>query len=217
MSEKPRLLDGCSKAGGAGKGYQNAGFYVVGVDIEPQPRNIADEFIQADILEYLEAHGHEYDFIHVSPPCQEYSVTKTLHDKTYPKLIDPIRKLLIEIGKPYVIENVQGARRDMINPLLLCGSMFGLAVQRHRLFESNMPLVAPSPCCHVGRAARRGEYDRGQGGIITVAGHNFNASVAAKAMGIDWMNHDELAQAIPPAYTEWIGKQLLQPLQMALL
>src|SRR5690349_13847200 len=108
MRDKPKLLDGCCKAGGTTRGYQLAGFHVTGVDIEPQPRCVADEFIQADIMDYLAAHGHEYDFIAVSPPCQEYSNTRTMHDNTYPKLIAPIRELLIATGKPYVIENVQG-------------------------------------------------------------------------------------------------------------
>lgn len=192
------------------RGYQLAGFHVTGVDIQDQSRYVGDVFIQADGLEYLAAHGHEYDFISCSPPCQSYSVTRTIHDNVYPELIAPFRELLIASGKPYVLENVPGARKHMRDPMMLCGTMFGLGVIRHRLFETNPKLYfAPASCCHNGRTAKRGEYDRGQGGFVTVAGHNFNLKVASAAMGIDWMNHDELAEAIPPAYAAWLGAQMM--------
>ena len=232
MSKKPRLLDGCSKAGGAGRGYQMAGFYVVGVDIEPQPHSAADEFIQADILEYLEAHGHEYDFIHVSPPCEKFTsmmdirVDSEQRRDNHVDLITPCREILQRLGKPYVIENVVRARPLMRNPLLLCGSMFDLRVIRHRLFESSMPLVAPSPCyCTEKGSVQDGYYVPvyGNGGAMMRDDGKGRRLGSRKvedwrtAMGIDWMTKEEIRKAIPPAYTAWIGAQLLQPLQMALL
>jgi len=216
---KPRLLDLFCCAGGATKGYQRAGFYVVGVDIKPQPHYCGDEFYQADALEYLAAHGAEYDVIHASPPCQGYSVTEPMKrevriQKEYPKLINEVRRLLLMTGKPYVIENVPGARKHLNNPLKLSGAMFGLKVKRVRLFETNPPVYfAPTPARQMGRTAKRGEYERGQYGLVCVAGNNFEPEVARRAMGIDWMTRDELAQAIPPAYTEWLGLRLLDALR----
>jgi site-specific DNA-cytosine methylase len=130
---KPRLLDLFCGAGGAGMGYHRAGFEVVGVDIAPQP-HYPFEFHQGDALEYLAAHGHEFDAIHASPPCQRYSsiqrITKNKHK--WPDLVDPVRQLLIKSGKPYVIENVQGAPLRV--DAFMCGSMFGLGMIRHRIF-----------------------------------------------------------------------------------
>ena len=129
-----KLFDCFSGAGGKAMGYHRAGFEVVGVDIAMQ-KNYPFEFHQADALEYLQEHGHEFDAIHASPPCQAYSVTYSLPNVgEYPELIEPIRELLISSGKPYVIENVPGA--PLINPVELCGSMFGLNVIRHRRFET---------------------------------------------------------------------------------
>lgn len=205
---KPRLLDLFCGAGGAGMGYYRAGFEIVGVDIRPQPR-YPFAFIQGDALEYAATHGHEFDAIHASPPCQAYSVTKSIHGRRYPDMVASTRGLLERIGKPWVIENVMGA--PLVNPLMLCGTMFNLRVIRHRLFEANPPAYfAPATCCHLYRTGRRGQYDKGQGGFITVAGHNFSKQYAALAMGIDWMTTGELAEAIPPAYTEFIGRHLLK-------
>ena len=118
-----RLLDLFCCAGGAGKGYVDAGFEVVGVDIDPQP-NYPFEFHQADAIEFVSAHGHEFDAIHASPPCQAFSKTKTLHDNEHPDLIEPTREALIATGKPWVIENVVGA--PLINPIKLTGQHFGM-------------------------------------------------------------------------------------------
>lgn len=220
MAVKPVLLDLCCKAGGATRGYQQTGFYVVGVDIERQPNYIGDEFYQADMFEFLRTQDlSRYTAIHASPPCQAYSVTAALSNGTHPKLVEPIRELLISIGKPYVIENVVGA--PLINPLVLCGTMFGLGVQRHRLFECN-PVIwfPPSPCNHDGYAT--GNRSRRVFGItrtprlsdgakyVTVVGNNYLYAEGAVAMGIDWMTKAELSQAIPPAYTRFIGEQLLR-------
>lgn len=200
---RPRLLDLFCGAGGAGVGYWRAGFDVVGVDIAPQP-NYPFEFIQGDALA-VELAG--FDAIHASPPCQAYSWSaRRWHDVPRAELLDPTRALLLASGLPFVMENVQGA--PLLNPLTLCGTQFGLEVIRHRLFESNALLLAPgAPCRHVGTV--------GDGTYVTVAGHGGDnargrGSRAAKraAMGIDWMTDVELNEAIPPAYTEWIGRQL---------
>mgnify|MGYP000983901548 CR=1 FL=1 len=198
-------------------GYHRAGFDVVGVDIERQKR-YPFEFVQADAIEYVKAHGHEFDMIHASPPCQVYSVTVSLSNGNHPDLVGPTRDALLEIDKPFVIENVVGA--PLRNPLMLCGTMFGLRVQRHRLFEiwPNPIWFPPHPCKHDGRAT--GNAHRADGirrtvsfadgfKFLTIAGHDFLVAEARQAMDIDWMSKAGLSQAIPPAYTEWIGGQLI--------
>jgi hypothetical protein len=140
---KPRLLDMFCGAGGCSMGYLRAGFEVTGVDLHPQP-HYPFRFIQADAIAYCRKHGHEYDVIHASPPCQAYSITKNLKTAktSHPDLVAATRAALIRTRKPYVIENVPGS--PLINPLMLCGSMFGLGVIRHRLFESSPPhMVRP--------------------------------------------------------------------------
>jgi DNA (cytosine-5)-methyltransferase 1 len=207
-----KLLDLFCGAGGAGTGYHRAGFEVVGVDIQAQSR-YPFEFYQADALEYLAAHWQEFDVIHASPPCQGYSRTRNLKTtrKDHPMLIEPVRKALRATGKPFVIENVVGA--PLINALILCGSMFRLGVLRHRLFECNPPIYfPPSQCQHDGPVlpmwwkSRREALEAGKTfRYITVAGRSYLMPEARQAMGIDWMIRAELSQAIPPAYTEYIG------------
>lgn len=209
---EPLLLDLFCCAGGAAMGYRRAGFQVVGVDIKPQPR-YPFTFVRGDALEYLAAHGKEYDAIHASPPCQGYSVTKSLHNNSHPMLIEQTRDLLIASCRPYVIENVVGA--PLVNPLMLCGTMFGLRVFRHRLFEiSPSILLAPFSCNHNGKMApSKGAYHTLEGfDFITCVGNNFKSEDGKIALGIDWMIRRELAQAIPPAYTEFIGRHLLSAL-----
>jgi DNA (cytosine-5)-methyltransferase 1 len=220
MMNRPKLLDLFCGAGGAAMGYHRAGFDVVGVDINPMPRYLL-EFHQGDALQYALEHGAEFDAIHASPPCQGYSVTKSIHGRTdHPLLIDATRELLQSIGRPYIIENVEGA--PLINPLMLCGTMFGLRVRRHRLFEIDPPIYfAPFSCNHWGKTLgnsarikqRRVVQSFALADFITVSGHDFNARDARIAMGIDWMSAKELAQAIPPAYTEYIGAFLLRYLK----
>lgn len=185
-------------------GYYQAGFEVVGVDIKPQP-NYPFEFHQADALEFP---VDGFDVIHASPPCQAYTRMKVWSNKAHPELVEPVRERLKMSGKPYVIENVPGA--PLINPITLCGMMFGLMVYRHRLFECN-PIILPHPHPHphpyptrpikAGRPVKEGE-------IITVVGNFSDVAYARKAMGIEWMKRNELSQAIPPAYTKWIGEQI---------
>jgi DNA (cytosine-5)-methyltransferase 1 len=208
-----RLLDLFCCAGGAAMGYYRAGFEVVGVDIEPQPR-YPFEFHQADALEYLAVHGHEFDVIHASPPCQAYSAMKEFTTREYPKLIAPIRELLIASGKPYVIENVEGAKKEMINPLTLCGTMFGLRVIRHRLFETRPEIYfTPHPCNHWLRVVKQGRWPIDDKQFACITGSFSNQPYARRAMGIDWMKREELAEAIPPAYTEFVGRQLLSQME----
>jgi DNA (cytosine-5)-methyltransferase 1 len=204
-----KLLDLFCCEGGAGEGYNRSGFDVTGVDNQPQPRN-PHRFILADALEYDSAHGHEYDVIHASPPCQHYScVTPKGHRKNHPDLIGLTRDALMATGKPYVIENVGGARKVLRNPVKLCGSMFGLKTFRHRYFEIWPDFILAPPCNHNfmpvfvttqgcnSRDARGGKYSK-------------SVKNAPAAYGIDWMDSHGLKQAIPPAYTEWIGRELLR-------
>lgn len=192
-------------------GYHRAGFEVVGVDIKKQKR-FPFEFIQADALEMLEnkAFLDSFDVIHASPPCQTHSATKHLRNaqgKTTTKidLIPQTRAALIASGKPYVIENVPGA--PLINPIQMCGSSFGLTVRRHRLFECNYELIG-SICDHKKQGKPVGIYGSMRD-EIPGGGHTAKTiEQAREAMGIDWMIWGELVEAIPPAYTEFIGKQL---------
>jgi DNA (cytosine-5)-methyltransferase 1 len=222
METRLRLLDLFCCAGGAGMGYYHAGFEVLGVDMNPQPR-YPFEFVQADALEFVAARGREFDVIHASPPCQQFSRSRHLktarHD--HPDLIAATRDALRATGKPYIIENVEGA--PLKNPLTLCGSMFGLGVIRHRLFETWPELYfLPASCRHSGvlpmwwksrvKALAAGKSFE----FITVAGNSFLMSEAKAAMGIDWMRRYEISQAIPPAYTEYIGKQMIASLSSRL-
>ena len=231
---KPRLLDLFCKAGGCTKGYQNAGFYVVGVDIEPQPRYCGDAFILGDALDVMrrllngegvsDTTGHawhltDFDAFGASPPCQGYSDLKHRTGKDYPMLIDDVRRLLQLTGKPYVIENVEGAPLDGI---MLCGTMFGLRVIRHRLFESSILIPQPHHVkrhplvyTHDKRKAHYGKLDESTAFVQVTGGGNCSVATARAAMGIDWMTKDELNEAIPPAYTEYIGNYLLGVIQHA--
>ena len=204
---KPLLLDTFCGAGGCSKGYVDAGFDVVGVDINPQPR-YPYEFHQGDALEFIAKYGKEFDVIHASPPCQEYSALKAVvDDPDYPDLVEATRKELIKTDKPYIIENVEGA--PLINPVMLCGSMFGLRVRRHRLFEST-PVIwfPPASCNHLLKAPRTGRKPNSSQ-FYSVVGHFSDVKGAGVAMGCEWMGQKEMSQAIPPAYTKWVGEQLM--------
>lgn len=199
---KPRLLDLFCGAGGMSMGYHRAGYDVVGVDISPQKR-YPFEFHQADAMTYpLDG----FDIIHASPPCQRYSqacIASKTSDR-HPDMIPEIRDRLNESEKPWVIENVPGA--PMRADVILCGSMFKLELRRHRLFETNPRIFRLLPACeHSGR-------------VYCVFGHGSgnknrsdhgNVADWKRAMGIDWMVRDELSQAIPPAYGQWIGEQMM--------
>lgn len=211
--KKPLLLDTFCKAGGTSMGYHRAGFEVVGVDIESQKR-YPFEFHQGDAIEFILKYGKDFDVIAGSPPCQDYTPLKAIWGRSYERLINRTRKAMQAVNRPYIIENVKGARFELDNPIMLCGTMFDLKVIRHRYFECFPTVNMPFPCNHIYKTGKRGIYDRGQNGYITVAGHNFNPEFARVAMGIDWMIGKELAQAIPPAYTEWLGKEFRRMLKI---
>jgi len=217
---RPRLLDLFCGAGGAAMGYHRAGFDVHGVDIKPQPHFPFISIEQADALDVLADIDfcRQFDVIHASPPCQAYTSLRTLSSNKHPELVEPVREALIAIGKPYVIENVVGSPLD--EPITLCGSMFGLGLasrilKRHRLFESNRRLFVLDDACAgkpvVGVYGTGGAWTRtapGGGGVKA------SGAEAAVALGIDWTWHQPvLAQAIPPAYTEFIGVQLLDQMR----
>lgn len=225
-----KILDLFCGAGGCAEGYRRAcaelgiPCEIIGVDINPQPRYLF-KFIQGDALEYLAQHGHEYDFIHASPPCQAYTQLKGLFgdDPTYmarhPKLIPQVRELLLSLGKPYVIENVMGAVKELNAPIILCGYTFGLKVYRHRAFECDPFVLAPSHLAHPEKCPSAGRGKSPVYGFISVTGDGGSPNLgmpymeyANKAMGIDWMNRREISEAIPPAYTRYIGMQLFERL-----
>jgi DNA (cytosine-5)-methyltransferase 1 len=201
-------LDLCCKAGGASVGYAQAGFQVVGVDIEPQ-KNYPYEFHQADAFEFLARWGREFHLVHASPPCQAYTRLSAMTKKEYPELIPQTRAALIANGRPWIMENVKGA--PLLDPVELCGSQFGLKVYRHRIFESSHLLLGLPHYPHRDKTPKGGT--RGNNispkGFICVAGHFSNVPYARLAMGINWMNRDELAQAIPPAFTQFLGMQII--------
>ena len=214
-----KLLDLYCGAGGSAVGYTRAGFEVVGVDIEPQP-NYPYTLLQFDALQ-LDASWIRhcgYDAVHASPPCQyatDYQRTGVPYATG--NLIPATRELLQATGLPYVIENVEKAARDLVEPVLLCGSMFDLDVQRHRLFETNWGLEYPwRPCRHKTWADDRypGATNRNGRRTVEVGVWRIPLEVQQAAMGIDWMTLPELSEAVPPAYTEFIGEQLLARVQV---
>jgi DNA (cytosine-5)-methyltransferase 1 len=206
---KPRLLDLFCKAGGAAVGYHRAGFEVLGVDIEPQP-NYPFRFVRRDALEVLTDLDYDaVDAIHASPPCQSFTAYRRRGSgvgDSHPNLIPQVREHLEAIGVPYVIENVVGA--PLRDPITLCGSSFGLDVRRHRLFETNWPCVG-APCNHAWQTPRFPPATNRPNLRRTVEVGAWRCShLAPAAMGIDWMSNDELSEAIPPAFTEFLGRQM---------
>ena len=204
---RPLLLDLFCGAGGCSTGYDRAGWDVVGVDVNPQPRYPFD-FYQADAMTFpLDG----FDAYHASPPCQDYSRAMRHLTSGYPQLIDPVRDRLSATGSPWVIENVPGAplpaQTDLwgAHGVELCGTMFGLPVWRHRLFECSFPLSAPRGCDHSAQPMNPHRAIR-PGGRTTEGAWR-------EAMGVGWMDKDEGREAIPPAYTEHIGRQLLAELK----
>lgn len=211
MRGKYKILDMFCCAGGAAKGYNDAGFVVTGIDHRWQKR-YPYTFVLADAIEYFKSHHHMYDAFHASPPCQRYSeLTPVDRKESHPDLIAPIRELFLETGKPYIIENVPGARNELINPVMLCGSVFGLNTHRHRYFELGWNgLIMVPKCKHdfiptvVSGTTKR--LENGKRREHTIA-------ECKKAMGIDWMIRKEIDQAIPPAYTKFLGEHLYQHLE----
>jgi DNA (cytosine-5)-methyltransferase 1 len=221
---KPLLLDLFCGAGGAAVGYHRAGFDVIGVDLAPQPR-YPFRFVQADALTFpLDG----FDAIHASPPCKAFNAGKNMWAGRLPEdrhadLLTPTRARLEAQPAPWIIENTPGA--PMRADVTLCGSMFGLGVIRHRLFEMSWPYFdLLSPCCHAYYTASvfgggalsptpRGGANRRDGHTVMQRRVHVAHAEASQAMGIDWMTRDELAQAIPPAYTEYIGRTMINRLE----
>lgn len=203
------ILDLFCGAGGATKGYQNAGFQVCGIDIKPQPRYIGDFFIQMSALDCDYEFLDIFDMIHASPPCQKYSKASAVarkRGKEYPDLIPQTRRLLVAASKPYVMENVPEA--PLRPDICLDGTMFDLGVIRKRVFETNIPNMPKYP--------RPSKIDGSviEGDYVTVAGKGGGVGGRSKrdwqqAMKIDWMLKNELRESIPPAYTEWIAQRSL--------
>lgn len=208
--QMPRLLDLFCCQGGASAGYVAAGFDVVGVDIDPQPR-YPFEFHQGDALEFLSAHGHEFDAIHASPPCQLYSLTHRIMKSDFPDLIRPTREAILDTGKPYVIENVEDARPELFDPITLCGSMFGIETYRHRLFETSFWIEQPPHPEHVTRQTKMGRAPK-PGEFMHIVGNFSGVDRGRQIMGMPWASRDGLREAIPPIYAEWIGRVLLDHL-----
>lgn len=217
---KPRALDLYCGAGGVTRGLQNAGFYVVGVDINPQPNYCGDKFIQADALNVLRdlyEHGIDHEpfvVVHASPPCQndtDYG-RRPNHVTPVPELIAPTRELLERTGLPYILENVEKAAYKLHEPVKLCGSSFGLDVRRHRLFETNWPLMAP-PCAHGWQTPRFAPATNRTNlrSTVEVGVWRIDLETQKRAMGVDWdVTRAELSQMIPPRYSKFIGKRLLE-------
>ena len=207
---RPKLLDLFCGAGGAAMGYHQVGFEVTGVDLVDQPR-YPFTFVKADAMTFDLA---GFDAIHASPPCQDYSKAMRHLSGDYPRLIEPIRDRLIASGRPWVIENVPGAPLPHQDDLFgahgteLCGSMFGLRVQRHRLFEASFPIGPPRGCDHT-LAAMNPHNGVGRERIFAEFGRDDPERPWREAMGVGWMGYEEGREAIPPAYTEWLGRLLL--------
>lgn len=200
-------------------GYHRAGFDVVGVDIDPQP-NFPFEFMQHDALTLDPEFVASFDAIHASPPCQSYSdlAKRNGNAHMWPRLIEPVRDLLDATGLPYIIENVEGA--PLKDPAVLCGTMFpGLRVIRHRLFESNFPIDVPPHgkhplvFTHDKRKNHYGKLNQDTAFVQVTGGGNCTVANAKDALGIDWMTKNELNESIPPAYTQFLGEQLIEEVQ----
>lgn len=234
---RPRLLDLFCCAGGIARGYHDAGFEVVGVDIQAQP-DYPYAFVRADVaaltqrdsllFELWDGVLGPFDVIHASPPCQARSDLQKQSKLKYEEFVPRVREMLIATGLPYVIENVEGTTdiedAALVNPVRICGAGIpGLRVIRHRLFESNVPLVgipcpAKHPLCftHDKRKAHYGKLDQNTAFVQVTGGGNATVVNKAAAMGIDWMTGAELNEAIPPAYGEHIGRQLIAAIRPAM-
>lgn len=206
-----RILDAYCNSGGATWGYKQAipGAHVTGIDIDPQPNYVGDAFVRGDAVAFILEHGAGFDFIHTSPPCQFGTKCQRIQGREHPNLIPATRSALGLAGRPYVIENVEDAAAHLEDPVTLCGAMFGLRTYRHRLFEAGGGFVLGHrlhprhvhPVAKMGRRVRDGEF-------MHVVGNFTGAELARQVMGMPWATRDELREAIPPAYTRWIGGEL---------
>lgn len=221
----PILLDLYCCQGGASRGYADAGWRVVGVDIDPQPR-YPFPFLQMNALSALERliDGlplqfdkslllwlHDVRAIHASPPCQAHTKAWKINKREHPRLIAPTRDLLEATRKRYVIENVEEARGELVKPVMLCGETFGIETYRHRLFETNWPLDQPEHLEHTARTTKMGRAPV-DGEYMHVVGNFSGVERARGVMGMPWANRDGLREAIPPVYSEYVGRRMLEHL-----
>lgn len=211
------VLDAFCCSGGMGMGFYLAGFNVVGVDIDHQP-NYPFEFHRADAVEFIRENGGDFDLLHGSPPCQAHSPLNAYNHKTYPQLIGPTRESMEFVGGPRVIENVEAARSELRDPELFCGPMFGLKVRRHRLMETNWPLAVPEHPKHVELCTRNGYLPTPERPFMSIHGGKHSRAwqnAACDALDMPWIRVErggdvklgirEVCEAIPPAYSQWIG------------
>lgn len=221
-TRRPLLLDLFCGAGGAAVGYHRAGFDVVGVDNRPQPR-YPFSFVEGDALEFLASPWVDlsrFAAIHASPPCQDHSPAMTAAKRGTAWMLTATIRRLQDLGRPFVVENVPGARRVMPSAYPICGKALGLApLKRHRLFLTNFPMLVPECTCRPLRDQVVSVY-----GELRISDRRTRADRPSMRAGVDkarellgchWMTGDELSQAIPPAYTEFIGEQLLSSLAAA--
>lgn len=205
MTRKPRALDLFCGAGGVSVGLHRAGFDPIGVDIEPQP-NYPFPFIQAD-ARIPPVRLQDFDYVWASPKCQDSSPLRFRTKKRYEQQIPWVREMLVASGRPYTIENVPGSPLGYY--ITLCGEMFGLRTIRHRRFETSWLMFQPHHPPHTAATStkkRRHGFDRGM--HISITG-DVGSWCGPACMGIDWMTGNELSQAIPPAYSEFVGRAAL--------
>lgn len=212
QKEELIVLDLFCGGGGAGMGYRRAGFTPIGVDIEDRSKAYGHvgEFHRLGWEEGLERFGAQADLIHASPPCQHHSQMSMCRpglNESYPDLIPPVREALIASGKPYVIENVVNAplRGNVIS---LCGWMFGFKTYRHRQFETSKVVPQPDHFPHVVPGCHSNKWKPGT--FMLVAGHCSPITLAREVMDIDWMTRDELVEAIPPYFTDYVGRHMCE-------
>ena len=228
---RPVCLEVCAGEGGSTKGLMDAGFDVIAVDDNPNrlKRNPARWTVLGDAFDAITAMGHLVDLLWAGWPCQDYSAgTRAARahgiSTGHKRLIAAGREAMVATGTPWVIENVEGARSELVGPVLLCGSMFGLAavdddgtllvMQRHRLFESPMFLCPPAHPWHDPSMQVAGSYggarrDKIEARNVRHGGYVPSAAIQAKLLGIDWMSQQGLYLSIPPVYSEFLGRQLL--------
>jgi DNA (cytosine-5)-methyltransferase 1 len=217
MNDKPIAVDLYCCQGGMTRGLQDAGFHVIGVDIDPQPRYCGDEFYMADAVAWLTVHRDwirkNVTYVHAAPPCQFDSDCQRIMGNEHPDLIHPTRNALDEIGLPYTIENVRGALPKLKDPVELCGSMFGLRTYRHRYFETGgWTLDQPGHPQHVAPQAKMGRAPR-DGEFIQAIGNFSGVGIVREDWDVPWMNRDGIRESVPPAYGEYVAREFLAELE----
>ena len=211
---KRLLLDAYCCQGGMTSGYQDTGFVVFGVDIDVQPRYCGDFFVRENAIYFIRTYGHLFDAISASPPCQDYSLTQRIVDNDFPRLISPTRDALIATGRPWVIENVVGARADLIDPIELCGRSFGLNTYRHRLFEFGdwAGPEAPKHPWHDQKTVKMGRELK-PGDFYHAVGNFQQVEYVRQDLNLPWMNRDGLRECAPRQYAQYIGVHLQDELR----